>query len=528
MRHILIIISILLLSSPLFGQSDEPTNLYRWEVDEKVYVWKIFGDEDLNPKYRGEVKEGKPDGLGITTFPDGSKYVGSYKNGKRHGRGTWFTKISGEIKPFSKGEYRDGYYWNILTYNFDGTVRNKYVNGFLTNGVLYTRKVNDVWVWDSTGDEKKDGKYVGGIENWKPNGKGSVTYTDGSKYVGEYRDGIKHGQGTYSYPDGNKLDGIWKNGLFNGKGTYKFINGDKYVGEYKNGKYHGQGTWTWTFGKYVGEFKDGLKNGQGKLNYSDGKIYKGEWKNGSRYGQGSLTFPDGSEYIGEWKNGREHGQGTWTWYDGNKYEGEWKVGEPNGQGTYSYPDGRKSIGEYRDDKPWNVIDYDKNGSTVGKWVNGLNKYGVISYGDGEYFGEIENRKPNGQGTFSFPSGSKKVGEWKEGKLNGQGTYSYPDGGKSVGEYRKDYQWNVIDYDKNGLTVGKWVNGSLKFGVIWTNDGEYFGEIENGEQNGHGTLTYPDGRKFVGEFKNGEYWNITGYDKNGNIFYKYVNGKGIKQ
>jgi hypothetical protein len=69
---------------------------------------------------------------------------------------------------------------------------------------------------------------------------------------------------------------------------------------------------------------------------------------------------------------------------------------------------------------------------------------------------------------------------------------------------------------------------LKFGVIWTNNGEYFGEIENGEQNGHGTLTYPDGRKFVGEFKNGEYWNITGYDKNGNIFYKYVNGKGIKQ
>ena len=106
MKHLLILLSFLLLSSPLFGQSDEPTNLYRWEVDEKVYVWKIFGDEDLNPKYRGEVKEGKPDGLGITTFPDGSKYVGSYKNGKRHGRGTWFTKISGEIKPYGKGTRR--------------------------------------------------------------------------------------------------------------------------------------------------------------------------------------------------------------------------------------------------------------------------------------------------------------------------------------------------------------------------------------------------------------------------------------
>ena len=43
-------------------------------------------------------------------------------------------------------------------------------------------------------------------------------------------------------------------------------------------------------------------------------------------------------------------------------------------------------------------------------------------------------------------------------------------------------------------------------------------------NGQGTRTFPDGRKFVGEFKNDEYWNITGYDKNGNIIIKVVNGK----
>ena len=63
MRHILIIFSILLLSSPVIGKSEEPSILYRWEVGEEVYVWKNFGDEDLNPKYRGEVKEGKPDGI---------------------------------------------------------------------------------------------------------------------------------------------------------------------------------------------------------------------------------------------------------------------------------------------------------------------------------------------------------------------------------------------------------------------------------------------------------------------------------
>ena len=74
------------------------------------------------------------------------------------------------------------------------------------------------------------------------------------------------------------------------------------------------------------------------------------------------------------------------------------------------------------------------------------------------------------------------GEYKDGKRHGQGTYTFPDGKKYVGGWK---------------------------------DSKYHGQ---------GTLTSSDGKYFIGEFKDSKPWNITGYDKNGNIIIKVVNGK----
>ena len=41
--------------------------------------------------------------------------------------------------------------------------------------------------------------------------------------------------------------------------------------------------------------------------------------------------------------------------------------------------------------------------------------------------------------------------------------------------------------------------------------------------GQGTYTYPDGMKFVGEFKDDKPWNGTTYDKYGNVEGTYSNG-----
>jgi hypothetical protein len=106
--------------------------------------------------------------------------------------------------------------------------------------------------------------------------------------------------------------------------------------------------------------------------------------------------------------------------------------------------------------------------------------------DLKYVGEIEDGKPNGQGTLTTHDGGKYVGEWKNGEYDGQGTETFPDGIKYVGEFKDD------------------------------------------ERNGQGTLTFPDGERFVGEYKDGRFWNVTVYDKNGNIEWKIVKGKWIIQ
>ena len=99
-----------------------------------------------------------------------------------------------------------------------------------------------------------------------------------------------------------------------------------------------------------------------------------------------------------------------------------------------------------------------------------------------YEGEIKNGSPNGQGTSTNPDGSKYIGEFKNVFPNGQGTMTWSDGGKYIGEWK------------------------------------------DGKRNGQGTTTIASGTKFVGEHKDEIPWNGTGYNKDGNIGGKKVNGE----
>ena len=100
MRHILIIlISILLLSSllisctenspspvigdnlsPVIGDNHKGETLYGWGkcCD---YVWKGFGDKDTQPKYLGQVKDGKK--WTGTVYDNEGINISKYINGVR-------------------------------------------------------------------------------------------------------------------------------------------------------------------------------------------------------------------------------------------------------------------------------------------------------------------------------------------------------------------------------------------------------------------------------------------------------------
>ena len=73
---------------------------------------------------------------------------------------------------------------------------------------------------------------------------------------------------------------------------------------------------------------------------------------------------------GLYKDGKRHGQGRVTWKNGVKYVGEWKDGGKNTNDIITYDFEVIWIGEFRNDQPWNVTSYDKDGNVVGKYVNG--------------------------------------------------------------------------------------------------------------------------------------------------------------
>jgi len=124
MRHILIIISLLLFTSPLFGDSHNGKILYGWETSSGIQL-REFGDKDTQPQYKGDIENGKPNGLGIMTEPNGEKYVGEWKNGKQNGQGT-FTYPDGRKYV---GEYKNGKEWNGTYYDNNGKKEYKLVNG---------------------------------------------------------------------------------------------------------------------------------------------------------------------------------------------------------------------------------------------------------------------------------------------------------------------------------------------------------------------------------------------------------------
>ena len=90
-----------------------------------------------------------------------------------------------------------------------------------------------------------------------------------------------------------------------------------------------------------------------------------------------------------------------------------------------------------------------------KWYKGGN-----DKTNSKYEGEIVNGKPNGQGTKTEYNGTKYVGEWKNGKLNGLGTHTLIDGSMFIGEWNDGVLWNGIQHQPNGKIFGKIVNGIM--------------------------------------------------------------------
>ena len=102
MKHLLILFS-LLLTSPLFGQSDANEKVYRYKITSGL-LWKTIGKGKIQLKNRGYVgtfKNGVPFGKGTMNYYDGKKLVGQFKR----------------------------YAWNSTFYDKNGNILGNFVNG---------------------------------------------------------------------------------------------------------------------------------------------------------------------------------------------------------------------------------------------------------------------------------------------------------------------------------------------------------------------------------------------------------------
>ena len=181
---------------------------------------------------------------------------------------------------------------------------------------------------------------------------------------------------------------------------------------------------------------------------------------------GGATLSNG-RYVGEYKDGKRNGRGTATFVSGHKYVGEFKDEKYNGQGTLTFPDGNKYVGEFKD---------------------GLR---------------------NGKGTSTFASGEMYVGEFKDDKYNGEGTL----------------------YSLNGSIInqGIWADNTFVRSATVQQATTPNTELEKRSNfptcpaSGYfhlcfGTVTYPYGNKYSGEWKDGKRnGEGTLYSKNGIIY-----------
>ncbi|CAL5072909.1 unnamed protein product [Urochloa decumbens] len=125
------------------------------------------------------------------------------------------------------------------------------------------------------------GTYRGRCQEGLPEGKGRLTFSDGSFYDGLWRYGKRSGLGTLFHSNGDVYHGTWRDDLIHGKGWYYFHSGDRWFANFWKGK----------------------ANGEGRFYAQDGSIFFGHFQNGWRHGESLLVDANGSRWIEIWDEG---------------------------------------------------------------------------------------------------------------------------------------------------------------------------------------------------------------------------------
>ncbi|OQR97193.1 hypothetical protein ACHHYP_12616 [Achlya hypogyna] len=453
--------------------------LERWRCTYNYDQWRMAHS------LREPVAEAAPKtGHGRYSYPSGDEYVGTFRDGKRHGHGTYTAAAT-------KYSYCGG--WVDDRRHGEGTL--------------------------NTGQ----GSYRGAWQHDERCGHGTLTWGDRLSYVGEWRANVYHGAGVLI--DGHRgwrYDGEFALGRPHGVGKAEYTKDAvvvSYSGEWQHGRFHGVGAATYRDGSvYAGDFANGERQGVGVWSNTAGDAYDGDWCHDQRHGFGMSTSGVSKETKeGPWKaNAMVQGRGKdWvvSYPTGDKYSGELQQGRPWGRGTCRYANGAVYAGEWVDGhRQGNGVFVDVDGSTIdGVWANGQpakenSLYVEIPLSDDECVSGVA--ATDGATTVVYPNGDEYVGALRKGKRHGRGKFT-----AKATRHTYDGDWDMdLRHGQGVLTSGTrdfvydgtWVqNTRTGFGTcVLSGIESYSGMWHANAFHGHGTFSDADGGVYVGEFAHG--------------------------
>lgn len=470
-----------------------------------LYAW------NCGVVYEGGFDRGMPNGQGRFSYPDGGSLQGTVRQGYCWGRAVQ-SKASGEV----------------YTGEFEQDLRKG------QGSVVF-------------GDKELGLFFEGGFFNDRFEEEGKLFKKGDLIYSGGFMAGVYHGVGKKYYQNGDTYEGDFSLGLKHGEGLYTFKNGDTYTGGYKDGKRAGKGKFQFVNGiSYEGGFENGVKNGYGELTIKDKFIFKGKFKNDKMGGEGELKYTHpihppldtsseisvrekfllapSNEYktnsfkgtlTGTYKSpnsssrgsaktstpGYHRVKGILTYSDGSVYEGSFYMGLRHGYGKYT--------GAYSEPYPSYGVDYE------GEWENDL-PHGKGSKTIKKITRPIlktkSNSKPDSKPVVSKPSPRSEVSSkqtviesvFSEGLLSPSSPplIICPDGSTFRGFSLPSQILDLLGPSKTAMGLES--NQSQTKGVFTDiNKVQYQGLWDANGMQGEGEEIYPDGSKFVGEYKNGK-------------------------
>jgi hypothetical protein len=256
---------------------------------------------------------------------------------------------------------------------------------------------------------------------------------------------------------------------------------------------NGSGTFRYPNGsKYTGRFVNGMREGQGKLILQDGRVYEGPFtRNRMQGNSGTMVYTNGDKYIGQWANDQPNGTGTYYFKSKERYEGGFRDGDFDGQGTMHYPDGAYYSGAWRGSRKHGqgkLVTPDGR-VTQGTWSSGkpLNTTSTQVASTGEAKPDAGGSRPPTTKPSGKPSNKPDAG----GSRNCNTVFCRT--GQGYYDYPDGSRW--VGEFKDGLPNGKGI-------CYYSNNDRYEGEWAKNAPNGEGIMYFSSGRVYGAVWMNG--------------------------